>query len=329
MKILILISAIFSVNTINASETLTIYSSRTESLIRPILDQYTKKTGIKFRVKTGKDGALIQTLIAEKESSPADILMTVDAGNLWFAKKSNLFTSVNSNILKGQIPSHLRDKENHWFGLSLRARTIVYHKDRVDPKNIISYENLSNPIFKEKLCLRTSKKVYNQSLVSMLISELGINETKKVLKGWINNTLKIFSSDTKLIEAIEKGQCDIGIVNTYYLGRLQKKVKNYPVKIYWPNQKSYGVHVNVSGAGVTKYSKNKKEAIKFLEWLSGEEAQSSFASTNLEFPVLEKSKVEPIVKSWGDFKSNSSFHLSKAGELQTQSIKLMQEVGYK
>ena len=325
--ILLLITLTFS--SVSISKELTIYTSRKEHLLKPLLEKYTKDTGVKFNLKTGKDGALIQSMIAESESSPADILMTVDAGNLWFAKKSGLFSKVTDGKLITNIPSHLKDNDNYWFGLSIRARTIVYHPERVKPNEIISYENLATPKFKNKLCLRTSKKVYNQSLVSMLIFELGKEKTKKILTGWVKNNVKIFSSDTKLIKAIEAGQCDLGIVNTYYLGRLQKENKNYPVKIFWPNQNSFGVHVNISGAGVTKTSKNKKEAVKFLEWLSSERAQSTFAKTNLEFPVLKSAKLGPVTSSWGKFKSNTTFQLTSAGELQGEAIKLMQEVGYK
>jgi iron(III) transport system substrate-binding protein len=328
MKIILLLTTL-TLSSVSISKELTIYTSRKEHLLKPLLEKYTKDTGVKFKLKTGKDGALIQSMIAESDNSPADILMTVDAGNLWFAKNSGLFSKVNDGKLIKNIPAHLKDNDNYWFGLSIRARTIVYHPDRVKPNEIISYENLAAPEFKDRLCLRTSKKVYNQSLVSMLIFELGKEKTKKILTGWVRNNVKIFSSDTKLIKAIEAGQCDLGIVNTYYLGRLQKENKNYPVKIYWPNQSSFGVHVNISGAGVTKTSKNKKEAIKFIEWLSSDRAQSTFAKTNLEFPVLKSAKLGPVTSSWGNFKSNTTFQLTRAGELQGEAIKLMQEVGYK
>tara|TARA_B100000925_G_scaffold8886_1_gene6338 strand:+ start:1406 stop:2392 length:987 start_codon:yes stop_codon:yes gene_type:complete len=316
-------------STTGFTKELTIYTSRKEHLIKPLIEQYTNETGIKFKLKTGKDGALIQSMIAEGDKTPADILMTVDAGNLWFAKTQDLFAPIKSDVLSKNIPEHLRDKNNYWFGLSIRARTIVYHSGRIQPKEIKSYENLANKKFNGKLCLRTSKKVYNQSLVSMLIHELGVDKTKAVLKGWVDNNVKIFSSDTNLIKAITAGQCDLGIVNTYYLARLQKKDKNYPVKIYWPNQDSFGVHVNVSGAGVSKHSKNKKDALKFIEWLSSKKAQSTFANTNLEFPVLKEAKKDSLTASWGSFKANSTFNLTKAGELQSTAIKLMQEVGYK
>ena len=311
------------------AKTLTLYTSRKEYLLQPLLKQYTKETGLRFKLKTGKDGALIQSIITEGKNTPADILMTVDAGNLWFAKSKDLFHPITSPILEKNIPSHLKDKSNKWFGLSIRARTIVYHQDKVKKEEIISYENLADKKFKGRLCLRTSKKVYNQSLVSMLIYELGNEKTKRVLKGWVKNNVKIFSSDTKLLMAMSAGQCDIGIVNTYYLGRLQLKNKKFPIKIYWPNQDTYGVHVNVSGAGVTKHSKNKNEAKKFLEWLASKKAQSMFAKTNLEFPVLKTAKKDNLTASWGEFKSNTTFPLSEAGTLQKTAIKLMQEVGYK
>lgn len=316
-------------STVGFTKELTIYTSRKEHLIKPLIEQYTNETGIKFRLKTGKDGALIQSMIAEGDKTSADILMTVDAGNLWFAKSQDLFAPIKSEVLSKNIPEHLKDKNNYWFGLSIRARTIVYHPERIQPKEIKSYENLANKKFNGKLCLRTSKKVYNQSLVSMLIHELGVNKTKNILKGWVDNNVKIFSSDTNLIKAITAGQCDLGIVNTYYLARLQKKDKNYPVKIYWPNQDTFGVHVNVSGAGISKHSKNKKDALKFIEWLSSKKAQSTFANTNLEFPVLKEAKKDSLTASWGSFKANSTFNLTKAGELQSTAIKLMQEVGYK
>ena len=306
-----------------------VYTSRKEHLVKPIFDQYTKKTGIKIKYRTGKDGVLIQTIKAEQDSSQADILMTVDAGNLWFAKSEGILDSTKSNRLEKNIPAHLRDEDNKWFALSIRARTIVYHQDKVSPAEIKSYEDLASPKWKNRLCLRTSKKVYNQSLVSMLIHELGEQKAKEVVAGWVKNAVTITKDDTKLLKAIKAGQCDVGIVNTYYLGRLQKKDLNFPVKIYWPNQKDYGVHINVSGAGIVKYSKNKKEAKRLLEWLSSKEAQNTFAQVNLEFPIREDVELDPLTKSWGSFNANKTFNLNLAGKYQSKAIKMMNEVGYK
>ena len=310
------------------AKSIVIFSSRKPQLINPLLKQYTEKTGVKFELRTGKDGALIQQLKIEGEKAKADVLMTVDAGNLWYAKTQNLFSPLGAKNFN-HISQHLKDSENHWVGLSIRARTIVYHSDRVKSEEIKKYEDLALPTWKDRLCLRTSKKVYNQSLVGMLIHELGEERAKAVVKGWVNNTVKIFSSDTKLLKAIEAGQCDVGIVNTYYLGRIQRDNPESKLRILWPNQKSYGVHVNVSGAGVLKHSKNKSEAEKFLVWLSKKEAQATFAQLNLEFPVVENVKLDPITKKWGEFKQNTTFHLNKAGEFQKNAIKLMQEVNYR
>lgn len=313
----------------NSAEELVVYTSRKEHLIKPIFDQFTKETGVKINYRTGNDGVLIQTIKAEKENTPADVLMTVDAGNLWFAKQEGILEKVDSSKLTKNIPNFLKDNDNNWFAFSIRARTIVYHQDRVKPEEIESYENLASEKFKGKLCLRTSKKVYNQSLVSMLIYELGETKAKEVVAGWTKNAVSITQDDTNVLKAIEAGQCDVGIVNTYYFGREQESNKNYPIKIYWPNQKSYGVHINVSGAGVVKYSKNKELAQKFLEWLSDKNAQTTFAQVNLEYPVRNDVDADPLTKSWGEFHANKTFNLNLAGEYQARAIKLMNEVGYK
>lgn len=329
MTITTLASFIISFSAFAAKQELVVYTSRKEHLVKPIFEQFTKETGININYRTGKDGILIQTIKAEKENTPADVLITVDAGNLWYAKTQGVLEKIDSPELNKNIPSHLRDKDNNWFAFSIRARTIVYHQDRVNPSKIISYENLASPKWKGRLCLRTSKKVYNQSLVSMLIHELGEEKAKEVVAGWTKNAVTITKDDTKLLQAIEAGQCDVGIVNTYYLGRLQKKNPQFPVKLYWPNQKSYGVHINVSGAGIVRFSKKKELAQRFLEWLSKKRAQQTFAQVNLEFPVRQDVGLDPLTKNWGNFSPNKTFDLNLAGEYQAKAIKLMNEVGYK
>ena len=328
MKALLILTLLITTNVF--ANTLTIYTSRKEHLIKPILDLYTKETGVKFKYTTNKDGALIERLKSEGSSTPADLLFTVDGGNLWYASTQNLLESINSPILNKNIPSNFKDPKNQWFGFSLRARTLVYSPKRIKPNELSTYQDLASKKWKGKLCLRTSKKVYNQSLVAELIDTLGRDEAKKVVKGWVNNTVDIFSNDTSAIKGIIAGQCDVAIVNTYYFGRLLKKDQSIPVKIFWPNQNDkLGVHVNVSGAGLIKHSKNKKEAIKFLEWLSQGKAQELFASLNMEYPANPKVDPDPLVKSWGKFKHNKGFNLSKAGMLQKDAIKLMHEVKYK
>lgn len=308
---------------------LVIYSARIEELIKPVFDEYTKETGVNIKFITDKEGPLLQKIKNEGVNTPADILITVDAGNLWQAANEGILQSIESEILEKNIPEHLRDPQNQWFGFSVRARTIFYNKNKVNPEELLSYEDLSTSKWNKKLGLRTSKKVYNQSLVAMLIAEHGVEKTEEIVKGWVNNlSADVYSDDTNLLNAISAGQCDVGIANTYYYGRLIKNDPLFPVGIFWANQNGNGVHVNISGAGVTKHSKNKEHAIKFLEWLSSENAQRIFSEVNLEFPANPNVESVDLVKNWGSFKQNP-INVSKAGELQIEAIKLMDRAGYK
>ncbi|MFK8032232.1 MAG: extracellular solute-binding protein [Gammaproteobacteria bacterium] len=309
-------------------EKLVVYSSRNEQLIKPLFETYTAQTGIEIEFITDKEGPLIQRLKAEGAATPADLLLTVDAGNLWFAQQQNLLQPVQSSVLDGAVPDHLRDPDGHWYALSVRARTIVYHPERVEETKLSTYEALADDEWKGRLCLRTSKKVYNQSLVAMMIATKGEAATEAVVRGWIDNlAAPVFSSDTKLIEAIAAGQCDVGIVNTYYLGRLVAKDPGYPVKLFFANQATEGVHVNVSGIGVTAESKRVPQAIHLIEWLATGEAQEQFAGVNIEFPLLPSTKVADLVAQWGTFKPQL-INVSRAGELQTAAVKLMDRAGY-
>ncbi len=325
---LLLILTVLPISQVLADE-LIVYSARKEHLIKPLFDVYTKETGVKISYVTDKAGPLLQRLKAEGKNSRADLLLTVDAGNLWHAANEGILQPVESATLTNNIPAHLRDPGQQWFGLSLRARTIVYSTDRVEPKQLSSYEALGDPTWKNRLILRTSKKVYNQSLVAMLIAEHGETDTEQIVESWVENLAAApFSNDTKTMEAILAGQGDVGIVNTYYFGRLLKKNPDIRLALYWPNQDSTGVHVNVSGAGVTKYARNKAVAVKFLEWLSSEKAQNLFADANMEYPVNPGVEAHEYVKSWGRFKASEQ-NLAKAGELQSNAIKLMDRAGYR
>lgn len=328
--ILSLLCLVFTLSITHAQEpSLMIYTSRNEHLVKDIFELYQQQTGVKIQYRTGDPGQLIQALLSSRENPPADILMTVDAGNLWFAQSQNLLMPVESEVLSHNIPNHLRDLDQSWFGLSIRARTLVYNTSKIEADQLSSYEDLANEKWKGRLCLRTSRKVYNQSLVAMLIHELGEEKAKEVVQGWVNNAVEIFSNDTSVLRAVAAGQCDIGIVNTYYFGRLLKDQPDLPLKLFWPNQHdSYGVHVNISGAGVVKNSQNQRAAIDFLEWLSSEKAQQKFAQINLEYAINPEVEQAQEVLSWGDFKQNTSFNLSLAGKLQRRAIKLMHEVNY-
>lgn len=307
---------------------LTVYSSRKEHLIKPLFDRYTEETGVKVRYITDKAGPLLTRLEAEGESTPADILMTVDAGNLWQASQKGVLRALESEQLMQAVPAHLRASDNTWFGLSERARTIIYSTDRVQPEQLSSYEALADEQWQGRLCLRTAKKVYNQSLVATLITNLGEEQAEAVVKGWVANlATEPFSNDTKAMEAVLAGQCDVTVVNTYYFGRLMKKAPDSALAIFWPNQQGRGVHINVSGAGVTKHAKHPAEAQQLIEWLASTAAQEQFAGINQEFPVNQAVKVSPEVASWGEFKADT-MDVENAGKQQAAAIRLMDRAQY-
>lgn len=322
------LSALSATGTFAAQE-IVVYSARGEQLIKPMFDAYTKETGVKITFVTDKEGALLQRLKAEGENTPADMLITADAGNLWQAEREGLLRPVMSATLNANIPPHLRDRESQWFGLSVRARTIVYNTQRVRPAELSSYEDLADPRWKGRLCLRTSKKVYNQSLVAMMIAEHGAAATERIVRSWIGNlATDVFPDDTTLIEAVAAGQCDVGIVNSYYYGRLIEKNPELPARLFWANQKNKGVHVNISGAGVTRHARHPEAAVRLLEWLSTPKAQSLFADVNLEFPANPRVPPHPAVAAWGGFKQNL-IHVENAGALQADAVRLMDRAGYK
>lgn len=306
-----------------------VYSARKEHLIKPLFDLYTANTGVKIEYITGKAGVLLERLKAEGKNTPADMLITVDAGNLWHATQKGVLQPTQSDILDSAIPANLRDPEGNWFGLSVRARTIVYNTEKVQPTKLSSYEALAGDEWNKKLILRTSKKVYNQSLVASLIADHGAEQTSEIVTGWVNNLAAApFSNDTKALEAVAAGIGEVTIVNTYYFGRLMKKKPELPLAIFWPNQEESGVHMNVSGAGITKHTDNRDGAVKLLEWLAGEEAQAQFAALNMEFPVNKAVNTDKQVAAWGTFKGNP-LNVSVYGKLQTDAIKLMDQAGYK
>jgi len=315
------------------AEEVVVYSARAEQLIKPLFDAYTRDTGVQIKFITGGEGPLMERLKSEGQNTPADILLTVDAGNLWQASNLELLRPISSKTLQDNVPMHLRDPANEWFGLSVRARTIVYNTNTVKPADLSTYEDLADPKWKGRLCLRTSKKVYNQSLVAMMLTEHGEPKTEAIVKGWVNNLATApFPDDTKAMEAVANRQCDVTVVNTYYFGRLMEKSPNLPLAIFWPNQnlssKGAGVHVNISGAGVTRHAKNPMGAQKLIEWLSSEKAQNLYADNNMEYPVNPRVKPSDAVAAWGSFKPNQ-INVKEAGSLQIQAVKLMDRAGYK
>lgn len=323
-SLLILVSCAYE-----PADELTIYTSRQPQLIEPIVKKFTLETGIKVNFLSGNAQELMERIDVEGDNSRADIFMTVDAGVLWQAAERDIFKSTNSKILEENIPSYLRDPEKRWFGLSKRARTIVYSNDQFNDNDFSTYEDLADPKWKGKLCLRTSKKVYNRSLMASMIDTYGFEKAKEVVTGWISNlATEVFSNDTNALKAVSSGQCGLTIVNTYYLARLLDDPQYNNLTLFWANQNDRGVHINISGAGIVKTSKNKEAATLLLEYLSSEEAQDFYASANKEYPVLAGAMVHESIKDWGEF-TEDNINVGKLGTLQKEAVFLAQEVGYK
>jgi iron(III) transport system substrate-binding protein len=305
-----------------------VYSARIESLIKPMFDAFTERTGIQVKYFTAGEKELFERLQSEGANTPADVFMTVDVGNLWVAEHAGLLQGFTSEVIEQNIPSHLRATDNAWVGLSVRARPMMYSIARVKAGELSTYEALGEAKWHGKLCLRTSKKVYTQSLVAAMIKTLGEERTEGIVRQWMANQPRIFESDSKLLEAIAAGQCDVGIANTYYLARLVAHDPKFPVAVFWPNQDDRGVHINISGAGVTKHAKQREHAIKLIEFLSSTDAQNLYADANYEYPANPSVKASTIITAWGDFKADT-VDVAAAGELQVAAVKLMDRVGYK
>lgn len=311
------------------------YSARKEDLIKPLLDIYTEQTGVEVNLVTGDADALIKRLELEGANSPADILLTVDVGRLYMAKQLGLLAAVESKVLSENIPAIYRDPEAYWFGLSLRSRVIVYNKRMVSPAQLSSYEALADPVWKNKICVRSSSNIYNQSLVSAMLAHLGEEKTEQWATALIGNLARSpKGGDRDLIKAVSVGQCNLALVNTYYLaGMLNSKISSEVaaaklVGLFWPNQNDRGAHINISGAGVTHSSTRKQEATRLLEYLVSDEAQRWYAENNHEYPLRPGIAVSETLQQWGEFKADQ-LALSKLGELNGKAVRLMDRAGWK
>ena len=312
-----------------------IYSARKEALIKPLLDQFTEKTGIRVNLVTGKADALLARLKSEGKLSPADVLLTTDAGRLHRAKEAELLQPVKSSYLEENIPQHLRDSDNQWFGLSTRARPIMYSLERVKPSELSSYEALAKPEFKGRICIRSSSNIYNQSLIASMLAADGAEKTAAFLKPFVKNFAQPpKGGDRDQIKAVANGICDIAIANTYYLAGMlnsndeAQQTAASKVKVFWPNQDGRGTHINVSGAGVLKAAKNRDNAVKLIEFMATAKSQSWYAQTNNEYPVRKGVAYSPLLESWGSFKADQ-LNLSQLGELNADAVKLMDKVGWR
>jgi len=320
---------------ITAAAEVNIYSAREENLIKPILDRYTAQTGTKINLVTGGADELIKRLELEGVNSPADLLLTVDVGRLLRAKDADLLQPVDSDILEDVIPVQYRDSNGYWFGVSLRSRVIVYDKARVDPAQLSTYEALADPKWKGKICVRSSTNIYNQSLTAAMVSHNGVEVTEQWARGLVANLARNpQGGDRDQINAIAAGQCELALVNTYYLaGMLKSTVGNdkttaESVGVFWPNQQGRGAHINISGAGVTKSAKNTEAAIELLEFMVSEEAQQWYADVNDEFPVRAGIAASEILQSWGEFKADN-IPLEQLGIHNADAVRLMDRAGWK
>ena len=312
-----------------------IYSGRKEDLIKPLLDKFTAETGIKTNLVTAKADKLLTRLQSEGRNTPADVFITVDAGRLFRAKQADVFATVSSDKLNAAVPAHLRDPDGHWVGLSQRARVIFYAKDRVSPDELSTYEDLASDKWKNRICIRSSSNIYNQSLVAAMIAAHGADATQAWAEGLVKNMARPpKGGDRDQIKAAAAGQCDIAIANTYYFGTMihakdeKQREAADKVAIFWPNQAGRGTHVNVSGAAVTAAAPHRENAIRLLEFLAGDEAQQWYAETNHEYPVKPGVEWSDTLKAWGTFRSDS-INLSLLGEMNPEAVKIMDRAGWK
>jgi iron(III) transport system substrate-binding protein len=341
------LKAFFSVSTLLAAalaaaptaaqeKALNLYSSRHYQTDEALYSNFTKSTGIKInRIEAGED-PLIERLKNEGTKSPADVLITVDAGRLWRAEQSGLFAPVNSGELETRLPPNMRVPNKQWFGFSARARAIVYNKNTVKPADVQNYEDLADPRLKGKVCARSGGHVYNLSLMSALIEHWGDQKAEQWARGVVGNFARApKGGDTDQIRAVAAGECQVAITNTYYYVRLMKSARPEDKKVIekvglvWPNQKSFGTHMNISGAGVLKHAPHREAAIRFLEYLASEEAQSYFANGNNEWPVVKSVTLNnPELASLGNFKSDD-LNIGVLGKNQPLAQKIFDRVGWK
>jgi iron(III) transport system substrate-binding protein len=316
-----------------AAGEINLYSSRHYDTDLALYEDFTKATGIKVnRIEADAD-ALIERIQSEGEFSPADLLITVDAGRLWRAEEAGILGSVDSPVLNERLPDHLRHPQGLWFGLSTRARIIIYNKAKGAPAGLANYADLADPKFKGQICMRSSSNIYNISLLSSIVAHKGAGEAEKWAKGVVANFARPpEGNDTSNIDAVAAGECGISLVNTYYLARYagdpEKKAVFDAVGVIFPDQTGTGTHVNISGAGLVKTSPNRANAIKFLEYLTQEKAQRYFADGNNEYPAAKGLAANSSVEKLGKFKADT-LNGAEIGKGQAEAVRIFDRAGWK
>jgi len=316
-------------------EIVNVYTHRHYEADQQLFDRFTEQTGIKVNVVSASADELIQKLELEGAGSPADVLITVDAGRLYRAEEKDLLQAVNSDILDENIPSKYNSPNNKWFGLTYRARILAYSKDRVNPAELSTYEDLAEDKWQGRILTRSSENIYNQSLLASILEAHGEEKTTEWARELLDNMARSpKGNDRDQVKAVASGEGDVAIVNTYYIGimlndaNVEEQRAAEQVGIFFPNQGDRGTHINVSGAGVTKHAPNRENAIRLIEFLSGEEAQSLLADINFEYPVNPNVGLSPLLKNWGDFRSDD-LDLYKLGAKNKEAVMIFDRVGWK
>lgn len=312
-----------------------VYTHRHYESDQNIFQLFEEQTGIEVRVTNSSADELIQKMKMEGAQSPADVLITVDAGRLSRAKDQDLLQPISSATLEEEIPEHLRDEDNTWFGLTKRARIIAYAKDRVDESELSTYEDLATDKWKGRLLIRSSSNIYNQSLLASIVAHSGENKARDWAKGIVANMARApKGSDRDQVKAVVAGEGDLTVVNSYYIGRMlnssdpEEVATARKVGLFFPNQEGRGTHVNVSGAGVAKYAPNRENAIRFIEFLISEDAQRIFTNNNYEYPVRESVTAVQTIRDWGEF-AEDDLPLTELGENNKKAVLIFDEVGWK
>ena len=326
-------SSVFSQEIVN------LYTSRHYDSDIELYEKFEEKTGIKVNYVSGKGKALIQRIKSEGSNCPADIFITVDAGNLWKIQNDNLFQKIKSNKIKKILDSKYVDSNGNWIGLAKRYRVMVYNPEKIDSFRMskINYEDLASDEFKNRIVIRSSSNIYNQSLLSSLIYHNGENYTKKWLLNFVSNfARKPQGNDRAQIMAVANGEADIAIVNHYYIGIMlsgkagqKQRESALKVKVAFPNQQNRGTMVNVSGGGILKNSPNYKNAIKFLEFLLEEESQRHIVSNTYEYPIIDNLDPSPIIKKLGSNIVEDSLPVEILGEMNPKAVKMMDVAGWR
>lgn len=307
--------------------TIQIYTGRHYDL-EEAFTQFAEETGISIEFLEGSDAELRERIAAEGADTEADIYMTVDASNLATAAEQGVFAPIESSILEDAVPANLRDPDGQWFALSQRARTIVYSPDRVSPGDLpTTYQELAEPLWQGRVCLRNSSNTYTQSLVASLISNVGYDDALSVVSGWADNA-EILPNDVLAVESVAEGLCDVAIVNHYYLARLMEEDPDYPVELVWADQEGRGTHVNISGAGVTRHANDPELAQQLLEWLATD-GQSVFVDGNHEYPVNPNVPPEALIATeFGETFVRDELSAAEFGALNAEAVRLLDEAGY-